>query len=233
MPEMIEVPSRDGKKFNAYVVMPEAFPAPVVIVIQEIFGINEEMRQKCSDYAAQGYIAVCPDLFWRIQPGIELTDKTEEEWEKAFELFKKFDVDKGVDDLKATMHTFRGHAKSTGKIGCVGYCLGGKLSYLLACRSAIDAAVGYYGVDIDTFIDESSNIENKLMLHIAEEDEYVSKAAQKTIKSRLKNKPEVIIHSYPGVDHAFARSEGAHFDKNAAQKANRETASFFKEHLKG
>lgn len=227
----LDIPARDGGTFYAYVAMPEKLPAPAIIVAQEIFGVNHVMRDLCDDLARQGFIAVCPDLFWRIEPRIELTDKTEKEWERAFELFGLFDVDQGVEDLRATEHVFKGHADSTGKVGCIGYCLGGKMAYLMATRTNIDCSVGYYGVGLDELVGEAENIKRPLLLHVAEEDKFVSKDAQAVITDGLKNNPHVTLHSYPGVNHAFARSGGEHYDEAAAQLANERTAAFITQHL--
>ena len=227
----ITIPTRDGQSFQAYVAMPEVTPAPAIIMIQEIFGVNEEMRKKCDDLAAKGYIAVSPDLFWRLEPGVQLTDKTEEEWAKAFDLLGRFDIDLGVEDLRATHHVFKGHAQSTSKVGCIGYCLGGKLAYLMATRSNIDLSVGYYGVEIDKFIGEADNIKAPLMLHIAEEDKFVDKQAQAKIIEGLKDNSFATTHSYAGVDHAFSRINGEHFDAEAAALANQRTFDFISANL--
>ncbi|HIF25346.1 MAG TPA: dienelactone hydrolase family protein [Micavibrio sp.] len=224
--EDIMIPAKGGGSFKAYVAMPEKLPAPTVVVIQEIFGINQVMRDKCKWLAEEGYIAVCPDLFWRIEPGIELTDKTEEEWQQAFDLFGKFNVDLGVEDLRATEHTFKGHAHSTGRVGCLGYCLGGKLAYLMATRTGVDASVGYYGVGLNELLDEAKNISKPLMLHIAEEDGFVDKEAQAQIKEGLKDIPQVTMHSYPGLDHAFSREGGQHYDAEGAKLANERSLQF-------
>lgn len=229
---MQTIPAADGGSFQAYVALPQTSPAPAVILIQEIFGVNAEMRAKCDALAAQGYIAVCPDLFWRLEPGVQLTDQTEAEWARAFDFYQRFDVDKGIDDLRATLHTFRGHAHSTGAIGVMGYCLGGKLAYLMATRSTADCAVGYYGVDLDALLDESGQIKKPLMLHIAEEDKFVSQKAQTAIKQGLSANPLVTIHSYPGVDHAFARGGGQHYNEEAAHKADQRTYDFLDHHLR-
>jgi len=228
----LTIPSKDGKPFKAYVAMPETLPAPTIILIQEIFGVNAEMRKKCDDWASKGYIAVAPDLFWRLEPGVQLTDKTKEEWEKAFGYYKRFDMNKGVEDLRATVHTFRGHAESTGKVGVVGYCLGGFMAYLMACRSKVDCAVGYYGAGIDEKLSEAKNIKAPFMFHIAENDEYMPKDAQKKIHAALDGKSLIKLYDYPGVQHAFARGNGNHYDKNAATKADNLTFNFFEQHLK-
>lgn len=230
MSEII-IPARDSGSLMAYVAMPKVTPAPTVIVIQEIFGVNKVMRAICDDLAAQGYIAVCPDLFWRIEPGIQLTDKSEAEWARAFALFNAFDVDQGVEDLRATEHVFKGHAQSTGKVGCIGYCLGGKLAYLMAARTNVDCAVSYYGVGLDELLGEAENIKRPMLMHIAAEDKFVPKAAQDKIVAAMEKNYNVITHVYPGVDHAFARIGGEHFDAAAAEKANTRTHEFLRGNL--
>lgn len=226
----IRIPSHDGGMFKAYVAMPDITPAPAVIMIQEIFGVNDEMRKKCDDMAAKGYMAVCPDLFWRIDAGIELSDDKDEEVKRAFELFEEFDVNDGMADLKTTLGYVRHMKECNEKVGTVGYCLGGKLAYMMRLYTDVDAAVGYYGVEIQTMLDEP--IEKPLMLHIAEEDEFTDKDAQEKIKNALGDNPMVILCSYPGVGHAFARGKGQHHDDAAAGKANARTEKFLEDILK-
>ena len=228
----ITIPTKDGQSFTAYIATPAVTPAPVVIMIQEIFGVNADMRAHCDAMAEMGYLAVCPDLFWRPEPGVDITDKTEAEWKKAFDLYNRFDVDMGVEDLRATLHTMRGHAHSTGSVGCVGYCLGGKLAYLMAARSKVDVSVSYYGVGLDDMLAEGKAIKTPLLMHIAEEDKFVSKDAQAKIKSALSSNPAITIHSYPGVNHAFARINGEHFDGPSADLANGRTRDFLQKALK-
>lgn len=230
MPE-IAVPTRDGSSFTAYVAQPGAARAPAIIVIQEIFGVNAELRRKCDALAQEGFLAVAPDLFWRLEPGVQLTDKTDAEWKKALDLMNKFDIDKGVDDLRATLHTFRGHAYCTGKVGVLGYCLGGKLAYLMATRSGTDCAVSYYGVGIDLLLEEAVSIRKPLMLHIAGEDEYVPPPAQRAIHQGLDKNPLVTLHDYLGAKHAFSRGNGVNFDKQAAQAADSRTLAFLRANL--
>jgi len=224
----IETP--DGV-MGGYIAVPAQSPAPSVIVIQEIFGVNQVMRDLCDGLAAQGYTAVSPDLFWRIEPGIQLTDKSEAEWQRAFELFGAFDVDKGVEDLKATLAMMRGHPTCNGRVGSVGYCLGGKLAYLMACRSDADCSVSYYGVQIDQLLGEAGKIAKPLLMHVAEKDQFVPPEAQAAMRAGLEGNPHVTYHSYAGQDHAFARVGGEHYDAAAADLANSRTADFFKSHL--
>lgn len=229
---MMTVSAFDGGTFHAYTALPKILPAPVVIVIQEIFGINHVMRAKCDELSQMGYIAVCPDLFWRIEPGVQLTDKADAEWAKAFDLFKRFNVDLGVKDLQATFEAMKKYPQGTGKVGCIGYCLGGKLAYLMAARVHPDCAVGYYGVGLDELLNESGTIRTPLMLHIAEEDKYVPKDAHAKIVSALKDHSLVTLHSYAGMDHAFSRIGGAHYNQDAATLANSRTEQFLQQYLR-
>jgi carboxymethylenebutenolidase len=217
--------------FSAYVAAPTATPAPAVVVIQEIFGVNAVMRGVCDDLAAQGYLAVCPDLFWRIEPGIELSDHVEAELNRAFDLFGQFDVEAGVGDIDATIDQVRADPRCNGKVGAVGFCLGGLLAFLTATRTDADASVGYYGVGIERYTAEAEKLVNPLLLHIAGDDQFVPAEAQERIIAALKNHPQVEIHSYPGCGHAFARVGGDHYDAADATTANARTLAFFKRNL--
>ncbi len=227
----ITVDAADGGSFMAYVAEAVTGSGPGVLVIQEIFGVNAVMRGICDDIAGQGYLAVCPDIFWRQEPGIQITDQSEAEWQRAFELFQGFDVAKGVDDLKATLAAMRGLDGCSGAVGSIGYCLGGKLAYLMATRSDADCNVSYYGVGIDDLLDEAGTIHKPLLMHIAEEDGFVDKAAQAKIKAGLSENSLVTIHDYAGVDHAFARTNGVNWNEPAATLANERTAAFLRNYL--
>jgi len=227
----VTIAAKDGGSFSAYLAAPAGGSGPGVVICQEIFGVNEVMRNLADNFAAQGYLAICPDLFWRQEPGIQITDKTDAEWARAFELYQGFDEAKGVDDLVATLAHLRRLDACKGKAGSVGYCLGGKLAYLMATRSDADANVGYYGVGIEGALDEAAKISKPLMLHIAAQDEFCPPEAQAKIHHGLDANPLVAIHDYPGMDHAFARIGGAHYHQASADLANERTATFFKKHL--
>jgi carboxymethylenebutenolidase len=230
MSETLTITTPDGA-FSAYVARPSAASAPAIVVIQEIFGVNKVMRDICDDLAAQGFVAVCPDLFWRIEPGIDITDQSEAEWKKAFELYNAFDVDAGVSDIAATIAATRALPGVNGKVGAVGYCLGGLLAFLTAVRTDADASVSYYGVGTEKHVAEAEKLARPLLIHIAEEDQFVPKEAQKVILDALKDHPQIEIHTYPGRDHAFARVGGAHYDAADAGTANARSLAFFKSNL--
>jgi carboxymethylenebutenolidase len=227
MGESLTITTADGD-FTAYVARPASLPAPAIVVIQEIFGVNGVMRGIADDLAREGYLAVCPDLFWRIEPGIDITDRSEAEWKRAFELFNAFDVEAGVRDIDATIDHLRADPACTGKVGAVGFCLGGLLAYLTATRTDADASVAFYGVGIEKYTAEADKLAQPLLLHIAEEDQFVPKPAQDLILAALKNHPHIEIHTYPGRDHAFARAGGDHFHAADAAAAMERTLALFK-----
>src|SRR5262249_25015780 len=183
--------------FSAYVAAPKNLAAgrkaPGILVIQEIFGVNKVMRDLCDGFAAQGYLAMCPDLFWRQEPGIQITDQTEAEWKRAFELFQGFDQGKGAQDLVASLKHFRKLPGCNGKVGSVGYCLGGKMAYFMATRSDADCNVSCYGVGIQDVLDEAGKIKKPLLMHVAAEDKFVPKDAQAKIKQGLAANGNVTI----------------------------------------
>ena len=231
MAKTVTITAHDGGSFSAYVAGDQNIGkgGPGILVIQEIFGVNQVVREICDDLAKQGYVALCPDLFWRQEPGVDITDKSKAEWDKAFALFGGFDVDKGVEDLKSALASLR--KLTGGKVGTVGYCLGGKLAFLMAARSDVDAAVAFYGVGLADLTDEVKTIKKPLLMHCATEDKFVPKEAQAKVKAAVAGHPHVTLHEYQGNDHAFARVGGEHYDKAAADLANGRTATFFKTHL--
>lgn len=220
----------EDQSFSAYVARPTTEPKAAIIVIQEIFGVNPGIRQKCDKLAAEGYLAVAPDLFWRMKPGIELDPDVEAEFQEALEWMGKFDQDAGIKDIQATINHIRGE-EGVAKVGCVGYCLGGRLAYMTAARTDIDASVGYYGVGIDGLLHEKEAIANPLMLHIPTADGFVDKATQKAMHEGLDDHPRVTLHDYEGLDHGFATEFGARRDEEAANIADGRTSAFFAQHL--
>lgn len=229
--QTLTITTPDGA-FEALVRRPAGGEGPAVVVIQEIFGVNHTMREVADRLAAEGFVAVVPDLFWRFEPGIQLDDRDPEQLKRAFELFPRFDVDKGVEDIRATLEAVRGMA-GVGKVGAVGFCLGGLLAFLTATRTDADTVVSYYGVNLDAYTPEAEKLVRPLMLHMAGADAFVPEAAQEKIVADLQNHPCVTIHRYPGRDHAFARRDGDHFHAEDAALADGRTHAFLHQHLDG
>jgi carboxymethylenebutenolidase len=221
----IKLKAADGSgEFNAYVVEPKQQPAGSVVVIQEIFGVNDSLKETCKTIADMGFFAVAPDLFWRQEPGVNITDKSEAEWKKAFALMNGFDQDKGVDDLKVALEAARKLPGANGKAGTMGFCLGGRLAVLMAIRSDADVNVSYYGVGLDGLVPEFDKISAPLMVHIAEKDEFASPDIIETVLDGSEDNEFIDAYVYPDVQHAFARVNGVHFDARAATIANGRTA---------
>lgn len=231
MPETVQVPELDGQgTIPTYVTRPQGTPRAAIIVIPEIFGVNEGIRKKCEDWSAKGYLAAAPDIFWRFAPGIELNPDIEAEMQEALGYFGQYDPDLGVKDIEALIHWIRREA-GVPKVGLVGFCLGGKMAYMAAARTDIDASVGYYGVMIDQMLNESKAIANPLLLHIPTADGFVPPEAQKAMHAGLDDHPRVTLHDYAGLDHGFAATSGNRRDEAGAQLADSRTEAFFAEHL--
>jgi len=225
----IETLTHDGS-FSAYLAEPAGKPRGAIIVIQEIFGVNAGIRRKCDRLAEDGYLAIAPDLFWRLEPGIELDPDIPEEFQRALELMGKFDQDVGIRDIEATIRAARAELGG-GKVGAVGYCLGGRLAFMTATRTDIDASVGYYGVGIDNLLGEKHAIAHPVLLHIPEEDHFVDKAAQAKMHEGLDDHSKATLFDYPGEDHGFATEFGKRRSDASAELADQRTAEFFAKNL--
>ncbi len=231
MTKTIQIETLEGDgSFKAYVAEPADSPRAAIVVIQEIFGINAGIRRKCDRLAEAGYLAIAPDLFWRLEPGIELDPDVEPEMQRALDLMGKFNQDAGIRDIEATIKKARDLSGGK-KVGAVGYCLGGRLAYMTAARTDVDASVGYYGVGIPDLLGEKSQIAHPLMLHIAQEDGFVDKETQAKMHEGLDDHPKVVLHDYAGEDHGFATEMGERRSPEAADLADKRTADFFAEHL--
>ncbi|HEV2866923.1 MAG TPA: dienelactone hydrolase family protein [Allosphingosinicella sp.] len=215
----------DGR-FDAYLAEPEASPRGAIVVIQEIFGVNEGIRRKCDHWASLGYLALAPDLFWRLEPGVELDPDVPDQFQRAIGLMQQFDQDQGIADIEATIRAARQRLPGEHKVGCVGYCLGGRLAYMTAARTDVDASVGYYGVGLDNLLHEKHAIARPLLLHIAGADHFVPEEQQRKIHEGLDDHPRVTIHDYPGEDHGFAAETGKRRSEQAARLADSRTEEF-------
>ena len=189
------------------------------------------MVEVAEGLAANGFYAVVPDLFWRLRPGIVLDDRKPEEMGQALSLMPRFDVDKGVEDIAAAIAAARALPGVDGRVGAVGYCLGGLLAFLTATRTDVDAAVGYYGVGVDKYAGEKEKLAHPVMLHVAGNDAYSPPEAQARLASELGDDRLVEIHTYPGRDHAFARRGGDHYHPEDARLADGRSHDFLRLHL--
>ena len=225
------IPTLDGKdSFPAYVARPSATPRGAIIVVQEVFGVEPGIRKKADSWAAKGYLAVAPDVFWRQEPGVELDADVPEQFQKAIQLMMGHDFDLGIRDIEAAIHWIR-REQGVPKVGLVGYCMGGKIAYQAATRTDVDASVGYYGVGIDQMLGESHAIAKALLLHVPTADGFVPPEAQQAMHAGLDSNPHVTIHDYEGLDHGFAAELGTRRVEAGAKLADERTEAFCAQHV--
>ena len=226
-----QVKSLNGNaEFPCYISAPAREAKAAIIVIQEIFGVNPGIKAKCDHWASLGYLTIAPDLFWRINDDTNLDPDVEAEFNQALDLMGQFDQDQGIRDIEATIHHAQ-NAIGNHNVGCVGYCLGGRLAFMTAARTDIRASVGYYGVGIDGLLGEKGAIAHEVMLHIPTADGFVPADAQAAMHAGLDDHAKVTLHDYDGLDHGFAAEFGNRRNDEAAQLADSRTEAFFKEHL--
>jgi carboxymethylenebutenolidase len=216
---MTRISAGDGGSLEAYLAIPEGEgPWPGIVLLGEVYNVNHWVRAVADGYAEQGYLCLAPDLYWRQEPGRYL-DYTPEDQVDARRLGYSMDLDAFTGDMADYVKTLRDRADCSGKVGAVGFCLGGKLAYLTMARSLADAAVGYYAVQLDQFLDEAPNIDGPLMLHFAELDEHVPQETVAAVKAALAAKGNVDIYDYPGADHGFNRFGYPPFHAESAAQA--------------
>jgi len=231
MSDRITIGGSDGS-FGAYVAKPKDLPAPAVVVLHEVFGVNADIRRHCDELAGQGFLAVAPDLFWRLEPGVDLSVTSQTDWDHGVRLYQAFDRDAGARDVKDAVDAVAKMPDCTGKVATLGYCLGGLMVFLEAARDGgIDAAVAFHGGETEKYLGEANGLKAPLLMHLAEEDEFMPKEAQAAIKAALGGKASVTIYSYPGQYHAFSRNNGAHYNAEAAALANQRTSEFLHRQL--
>jgi carboxymethylenebutenolidase len=231
MGKEITVSVKDGS-FMGYLATPASGKGPGVVIIQEIFGVNPWVRSVADWFAGQGYMSLALDLFWRVKPGIVLNPMKDEEFKLGLDYMGKFNFEKGVEDIQATITHLRKMPGCTGKVGNLGFCLGGLMSYLAAAHTDTDASASYYGGGINGKLDEQAKIKKPTLLHLAGNDDYIPKAAQDQIAAGLKSNPNITVHIYPGTAHGFCRdTDPRHYDAAACKLAHARTVDLFKKAL--
>jgi len=213
------IPSEDGRTFKAYVSQPEVPNGHAVIVLQEIFGVTKHVRDIADRFAEDGYLAYAPDLFWRLEPGVELTH-SKEDMQKAFSFVERYDDADGMADIRSTAKHIRALTEFNGKVATAGLCMGGRLAFLAAGLPEVQASVGFYGVGIEGQLGVTENLKQPLMLHFGSEDPYVSTGAREQITAALSPK-KVVIYVYPGANHGFYTRGSEDDIKLARERTNR------------
>jgi carboxymethylenebutenolidase len=215
--------------FRAYVANQQGVRGrPGLLLIHEAHGLDQTMRELADDLSLNGYIVVCPDLFSRRKPGTRPDTPDGATLDKDL---ATFDADRAVDDLKLALEHMRAMQEINGKVGIIGYALGGQLAYLMMTRSTADAGVSYYAVGLERRLDTAFAITKPYMAHMAGQDCFVPPTAQNAIREAFGRNPNISLNLFEAQAHAFARVGGENWDRRAANAANELTAEFFRQYL--
>jgi len=225
----IALTAADGHQLSAYRADPPTGPhggtvRGAIVVIQEIFGVNSHMRRTTDGFAKDGYLAICPALFDRVRPGIEL-GYGPDDVAQGRELRGKISWEAVLADMKAAIDAARVAVGPNGKVGVVGYCWGGSVAWRAATQLAVDAAVGYYGGQVAEFAAEKPKC--PVMLHFGEKDAGIPLTQVETVR---KSHPGLPIHVY-AADHGFNCDDRRQYDEAAAKLARQRTLEFFRAHI--
>ncbi|KVD42295.1 carboxymethylenebutenolidase [Burkholderia sp. MSMB1459WGS] len=227
--QWIDIPTGNDS-FGGYLALPKRGKGPAVIIIQEIFGVNAHIRSVADQYAADGFVALAPDVFWRTQPRVELTYDGADR-DKGIELMKKTDVGLAVADIGAAADALRARPEVGGKLAAIGYCFGGQLAYRAAATGKLDAAVSYYGGGIHNALDLAGQVKQPILFHYAENDHGIPLTAVDQVKAAFAGHGDASFHVYPGAEHGFNCSDRASYNQRAAALAHGRTLTFLAEHL--
>ena len=220
-----------GGDFKAYLALPEKTPAPGVLVVQEIFGVNEHIRDVTRRVAAQGYVALAPHLYWRLDPDFACAYDAEGT-EKARAARFKVDLDLAVDDVKASLALLRSRPETTARSGLIGFCWGGLIAYLSACRLDLDVISSFYGGFISDHLAEAEGMRSvPAQFHFGEKDAAIPLDQIAQIEKRLAPSADCEVFTYGGADHGFFCDQRGSYHAESAKQAWERTLRKFQAHL--
>ncbi|MGH7906206.1 MAG: dienelactone hydrolase family protein [Candidatus Binataceae bacterium] len=223
----VSIRSAEGD-FSGYLALPESGSGPGLIIPHEIFGVNHHIRWLADFYAQEGWVTLVPDLFWRIQPGIQL-GFSEAEFQQALSLGNRLSVAHALTDIETAVNMLRARPECNGKVGAIGFCLGGKLAFLTAAGGSVDAAVGYYAIELETMLDKVKSINCPALFHFAGEDALCPEPVRERIRAAMAANENIESYVYPGAQHAFNNRERTiGYDKFASTFAHTRTVDFLR-----
>jgi carboxymethylenebutenolidase len=225
--QMIDIAAADGGRFAGFLSVPRSGSGPGLVLLHTAFGLDRHMRDVADLYAAEGYVVLCPDLYWRLEPGLDLA-QNETDRRKALALYDEFDIAAAISDITAAVAALRVRSECTGKVGALGFCMGGGLAFRAAALCGVDCAASYYGTRIDDALDLVPRIACSMVLHFAQNDDYVPAAEVARVKVALAGRDSVEIYEYPNVGHGFNRPDGGDYDKPAASMAQTRTIALLR-----
>jgi carboxymethylenebutenolidase len=221
----IDIDTDNGNNFRGYLSLPPTGSGPGIVLIQEIWGVNNHIQAVADQYAMDGYVVLAPDVFWRLKPGVNL-DYDEAGSAQAFDYMKRLDFPQAVQDLTRAVATLRALPETKGGVASVGYCMGGLLSYLCAANAGVDAAVCYYGGGIHNHLDQAGKISVPILMHFAEKDHFIPMSAIEQVKAAFANAKNAVIETYPDVDHGFNCWQRPSYNQKASAVAHGLSLSF-------
>lgn len=229
--QWISIPTDGEKGMTGYLSLPPTGTGPGIVLVQEIWGVNEHIRTVADQYALSGYVVLAPDIFWRMAPRVDLA-YNEAGNKQAFEYYGRVDTALGSADVAATVHALRALPQVKGKVATLGYCLGGQFAFRAAALSKADAAVCFYGGGIDQHLDVAASIDQPILFHHAMLDDHITPAKVAAIKSAFASKHNATFFDYPGVGHAFnSWGRPEKYNQRASAMAHGRTLEFLAEHL--
>lgn len=223
----IDIPAADGGAFKGYLATPSAKKGPGIVLIQEVFGVNNHIRSVADGFAADGYVVLAPDVFWRSQPMFDV-GYDPDSIAKGRAMKAQTDIAKAVADLSATVSTLRARSECTGKVASIGYCMGGWLSFLAAANAGVNAAVCYYGGGLDGSLAQAPRATCPILMHYGEKDEHIPPSAVDAARAAFKGRSDVEIHVYEGAGHGFNCDERGSYNAGAAKLARERSLAFLK-----
>lgn len=221
MGEFTTLMARDGHEFQAWLSAPAGTPRGAIVIVQEIFGINSHIRAVADGYAAEGYVTIAPSLFDRLRRGIEL-GYSADDVQEGFGYVQQLQHEQIMKDLSAAIAV----VKHAGRVGMVGYCWGGKITYLSAAELPIACAVSYYGGGIVQVLDKKPK--RPVMYHFAELDKHIPLSDVEKIREA---NPDGLFHIYPGADHGFNCDQRPSYHPQSAALARERSLTFFAQRL--
>ena len=225
------VTTHDGGQMPAFVAMPASGHGPGIVVLQEIFGVTDYIKRRARDLASLGYVALAPQLYWRLGSDVELPENTPEGLQQAFGYMQRMDEAQAVDDAVAALEYLRNAPETRGRVGAVGFCLGGRLAYKLAAASEPDAVVSYYGSGIGNALDKADQVHAPIQFHFGDADQYLPLEESDRIRDTFSSRSNSEVHMQPGAGHAFDNPSPMFHHADASRAAWPLTTEFLRRYL--
>jgi len=230
--EAVRISAGADGDFEAFVAAPASGPAPGLVILAEIYNANTWVRSIVERYAQAGYLTIAPDLYWRQTPGVYLP-YTPEGQQRGRAMGAAMDLPRFVEDLRACADWLRRRPDCSGRVGAIGYCLGGKLVWVGMSQRAIDAGVAYYAVQMAEHLDDAKTIDGPLMMHFGSLDHRVPPELYEQIRASLAGRAHAHTYWYEGADHGFDRDGHPSHHPESSALARKRSLEFLGQHLGG